>query len=73
LNYYPASTLEKIIFRSAEILKVPIEQRATEEIARRSRGTPRIANLLLRRVRDFAQIKGTGVINLEISRYALLL
>jgi len=71
LNYYIAATLERIISRSAEILKVPINPDATAEIARRSRGTPRIANLLLRRVRDFAQIKGDGKIDLKISQYAL--
>ncbi len=71
LNYYQADTLEKIIKRSADILKMPINKQATAEIARRSRGTPRIANLLLRRVRDFAQIKGNGKIDLEISQYAL--
>jgi len=71
LNYYQADTLEKIIIRSAEILKVPINAKAAAEIARRSRGTPRIANLLLRRVRDFAQIKGDGKIDLDISRFAL--
>ena len=71
LNYYTAATLERIILRSADILKVPIEPNATAEIARRSRGTPRIANLLLRRVRDFAQIKGDGKIDLKISQYAL--
>jgi len=71
LSYYVAETLEKIIHRSAEILKVPIDPAAATEISRRSRGTPRIANLLLRRVRDFAQIKGDGKIDLKISRYAL--
>ena len=71
LNYYTAEVLEKIIFRSADILKVKIENNAAKEISRRSRGTPRIANLLLRRVRDFAQIKGTGKIDLAISQYAL--
>jgi holliday junction DNA helicase RuvB len=71
LNYYSAATLERIIFRSSEILKVPITDDAAAEISRRSRGTPRIANLLLRRVRDFAQIKGDGRINLTISQYAL--
>jgi Holliday junction DNA helicase RuvB len=71
LNYYDAGTLDAIITRSAEILGVPIDREATSEIARRSRGTPRIANLLLRRVRDFAQIKGTGKIDLPISQYAL--
>jgi Holliday junction DNA helicase RuvB len=71
LSYYGAETLEKIIRRSAEILKMPIDEAAAAEISRRSRGTPRIANLLLRRVRDFAQIKGDGKIDLKISRYAL--
>jgi Holliday junction DNA helicase RuvB len=71
LNYYRAETLDKIIHRSAEILNVPIDKAATAEIARRSRGTPRIANLLLRRVRDFAQIKGDGNIDIAISQYAL--
>lgn len=71
LNYYPASILEKIIHRSSRILNVPIEPAAAAEIARRSRGTPRIANLLLRRVRDFAQIKGDGTIDLAISQYGL--
>jgi Holliday junction DNA helicase RuvB len=71
LNYYTAEVLERIIFRSADILKVMIEKNAATEISKRSRGTPRIANLLLRRVRDFAQIKGTGKIDLAISQYAL--
>jgi len=71
LNYYQTGTLDLIIKRSAEILAVPIDQQATAEIARRSRGTPRIANMLLRRVRDFAQIKGNGNIDLKISQYAL--
>ena len=71
LNYYTAEVLERIIFRSANILKIVIDKNAATEISRRSRGTPRIANLLLRRVRDFAQIKGTGKIDLAISQYAL--
>ena len=71
LNYYDATILEKIIVRSASILKIKIEKNAAHEIARRSRGTPRIANLLLRRVRDFAQIKGEGFIDLEIAKYGL--
>jgi holliday junction DNA helicase RuvB len=71
LQYYDAAMLKKIIVRSADILKVPIHEDASFELARRSRGTPRIANLLLRRVRDFAQIKGNGTINLEIAQYAL--
>ncbi|MFZ4462254.1 MAG: Holliday junction branch migration DNA helicase RuvB [Bacteroidales bacterium] len=71
LAYYDAETLCGIVKRSASILKVPISEEAAYEIARRSRGTPRIANLLLRRVRDFAQIKGNGSIDIEIARYAL--
>ncbi len=71
LDYYDISTLEKIIHRSADILKVPITPEGTSEIARRSRGTPRIANALLRRIRDFAQIKGDGTIGLEIAQYGL--
>ncbi|MBO7345950.1 MAG: Holliday junction branch migration DNA helicase RuvB [Bacteroidales bacterium] len=71
LNYYDTSTLEKIICRSANILKIDIDHLAAHEIARRSRGTPRIANLLLRRVRDFAQIEGNGHIDLAIARYGL--
>ncbi len=71
LSYYDAVVLEKIITRSADILKIGIVKEAAGEIARRSRGTPRIANLLLRRVRDFAQIKGNGNIDLPIVQYAL--
>ncbi|MDD2346025.1 MAG: Holliday junction branch migration DNA helicase RuvB [Bacteroidales bacterium] len=71
LNYYDTNTLKEIIVRAASILNVYILGEAAYEIARRSRGTPRIANLLLRRVRDFAQIKGDGNIDLEISKYAL--
>jgi Holliday junction DNA helicase RuvB len=71
LSYYDAGLIEKIIDRSSKILNVAIKKDAAHEIARRSRGTPRIANLLLRRVRDFAQIKGNGTIDLEISHYAL--
>lgn len=71
LEYYDAATLQKIILRSAGILGVPIEPQAAGEIAGRSRGTPRIANALLRRVRDFAQVKGNGSIDLHIARYAL--
>ena len=67
LEYYDAKTLSAIIRRSASILRVPIEDEAAFEIARRSRGTPRIANLLLRRVRDFAQIQGNGTVTLEIA------
>ncbi len=71
LSYYDTPTLAGIIKRSASILKVEIDHDAALEIAGRSRGTPRIANLLLRRVRDFAQIKGTGVIDMDISQHAL--
>lgn len=71
LSYYDAAMILKIVVRSAAILKVEIKQDAANEIARRSRGTPRIANSLLRRVRDFAQIKGDGTINMEIAKYAL--
>lgn len=71
LSYYDAATLTGIIKRSASILRVPIEEQAASEIARRSRGTPRIANLLLRRVRDFAQIKGNGTIDLAIAKFGL--
>ncbi len=71
LEYYDAATLSKIVTRSAEILNTPIIEEASHEIARRSRGTPRIANALLRRVRDFAQIKGNGTIDLAIAQYGL--
>jgi Holliday junction DNA helicase RuvB len=71
LEYYDAETLCGIVRRSASILNQPIDDTAAAEIARRSRGTPRIANALLRRVRDFAQVKGNGRIDLEIARYAL--
>ncbi|MBK7505121.1 MAG: Holliday junction branch migration DNA helicase RuvB [Bacteroidetes bacterium] len=71
LDYYDHATLKKIIKRSASLLNVGINEEGAGEIARRSRGTPRIANALLRRVRDFAQIKGNGSIDLEISKYAL--
>lgn len=71
LQYYTTELLSTIVQRSAEILRVPISQEAAIEIAGRSRGTPRIANALLRRVRDFAQIKGNGKIDLEIARFGL--
>lgn len=71
LDYYSTDVLQKIVLRSAEILRIEIDDNASFEIARRSRGTPRIANLLLRRVRDFAQIKGTGRIDLPITEIAL--
>lgn len=71
LQYYTTELLTTIVERSSSILKMPISLDAAIEIAGRSRGTPRIANALLRRVRDFAQIKGNGTIDLEIARYAL--
>ncbi|MDQ3142664.1 MAG: Holliday junction branch migration DNA helicase RuvB [Bacteroidota bacterium] len=71
LDYYDHKTLEGIIQRSARILQVKATQEGIAEMARRSRGTPRIANALLRRLRDFAQVKGDGEINLEIAEYGL--
>ena len=71
LEYYVPETLTRIIKRSASILNVPISDDAAAEISRRSRGTPRIANALLRRVRDFAQVKGSGSIDHEIAKYSL--
>jgi Holliday junction DNA helicase RuvB len=71
LQYYSTELLSTIVERSAEILKVPITLDAAIEIAGRSRGTPRICNALLRRVRDFAEIKGNGAIDMEISKYGL--
>ena len=71
LEYYDADILAGIVRRSAGLLGVEINEKAAGEIARRSRGTPRIANALLRRVRDFAQVKGDGRIDLEIAQYAL--
>ncbi|MCD8166673.1 MAG: Holliday junction branch migration DNA helicase RuvB [Bacteroides sp.] len=71
LEYYDEEILSRIIIRSAAILQVPCSTGAAREIASRSRGTPRIANALLRRVRDFTQVKGTGKIDTEIARYSL--
>ena len=71
LKYYNAELLTKIVERSSGIIDVPIDFEAAEEIARRSRGTPRIANALLRRVRDFAQIKGSGNIDMSITKISL--
>jgi len=71
LEYYSTEVLSGIVTRSADILHIPIHEKAAIEIASRSRGTPRIANALLRRVRDFAQIKGNGTIDLDITRIAL--
>ena len=71
LEYYDADILTGIVKRSARLLGVKINDKAAGEIARRSRGTPRIANALLRRVRDFAQVKGDGSVDLEMAQYAL--
>lgn len=71
LEYYDAQLLTRIVKRSAHLLHTPIQEEAAYEIARRSRGTPRIANNLLRRTRDFAQVKGNGSITIEIARLAL--
>jgi Holliday junction DNA helicase RuvB len=71
LEYYSTELLGTIVERSANILKVPIDLEAALEIAGRSRGTPRIANALLRRIRDFAQIKGNGKIDIAITKYGL--
>jgi Holliday junction DNA helicase RuvB len=71
LEYYDRELMKQIITRSAMIMQCPIEEKAAEEIARRSRGTPRIGNALLRRTRDFAQIKGDGTITLDIAKFAL--
>lgn len=71
IGYYKDEELQKIITRSAAILNIKIEEAASLEIAKRSRGTPRIANRLLRRIRDYAQIEGQGIINYEIASFAL--
>lgn len=71
LSYYDVNTLKQIIMRSASLLNIKIDELAAHEIARRSRGTPRIANILLRRIRDFAQVKGSGEIDLSIAEYGL--
>ncbi|HAR35991.1 MAG TPA: Holliday junction branch migration DNA helicase RuvB [Acidobacteria bacterium] len=71
LDYYQVEDLKKIILRSAQILGVKVEEGGAEEIARRARGTPRIANRLLRRVRDFAEVKGDGQVDAKIARRAL--
>src|SRR5207253_539535 len=71
LEFYAPADLQEIVRRSATILNVPIEADAAAEIARRSRGTPRIANRLLRRVRDYAQVRAAGAIDLEVARKAL--
>jgi len=71
LEYYKTEVLKGIVLRSARLLQIDCKKDAADEIAGRSRGTPRIANALLRRVRDFAQVKGNGSIDLEIAKYAL--
>ncbi len=71
LEYYDNQILTGIVKRSARILGITVEENAAKEIASRSRGTPRIANALLRRIRDFAQVKGSGLIDLEITKYGL--
>ena len=71
LNYYPVEDLEQIVTRSAEVLKVEVDEGGAVEIARRSRGTPRVANRLLRRVRDYAQVKANGRITKEVADGAL--
>ncbi|HJR64832.1 MAG TPA: Holliday junction branch migration DNA helicase RuvB [Gemmatimonadaceae bacterium] len=73
LNYYPADDLEHIVRRSAEVMHVDVEAQGATEIARRSRGTPRVANRLLRRVRDFAQVKADGRITREVAASALVM
>jgi Holliday junction DNA helicase RuvB len=71
LNHYDMEDLARIVRRSAQLLQVEIDEKGTEEIARRSRGTPRIANRLLRRVRDYAEVRAAGHIELEVARRAL--
>ena len=71
LSFYKKENLKEILMRSAGLLSVPLVEEGATEIARRSRGTPRIANRLLRRVRDYAEVKGNGTINMEIAEYAL--
>jgi holliday junction DNA helicase RuvB len=73
LNYYPASDLELIVNRTADVLQVEIDKAGAEEIACRSRGTPRVANRLLRRIRDYAQVKSDGTINRDVAKEALQL
>ncbi|HEU5185613.1 MAG TPA: Holliday junction branch migration DNA helicase RuvB [Gemmatimonadaceae bacterium] len=73
LNYYPASDLEHIVRRSAEVMRVDVDAHGASEIARRARGTPRVANRLLRRVRDFAQVKADGRITREVASSALVM
>jgi len=71
LEYYDHTVLSRIVLRSASIMQIPCTIEAADEIAMRSRGTPRIANALLRRVRDFAQVKGSGKITIDIAKFSL--
>jgi holliday junction DNA helicase RuvB len=71
LNYYPAEELEHIVYRTAEVMKVQIEPNGARELARRARGTPRVANRLLRRVRDYAQVRANGIVTEAVAREAL--
>ena len=71
LNYYPAEELELIVYRTAEVMKVQIEPNGARELARRARGTPRVANRLLRRVRDYAQVRANGIVTEAVAREAL--
>jgi Holliday junction DNA helicase RuvB len=73
LNYYPTEDLAQIVFRTAEVMKAPVDEEGAHEIARRSRGTPRVANRLLRRIRDFAQVKYDGRITRDVANQALQL
>jgi Holliday junction DNA helicase RuvB len=73
LNFYPVEDLELVVRRTGEVLRVPLDEGGAMEIARRARGTPRVANPLLRRVRDYAQVKADGVITLEVAQQALAL
>jgi Holliday junction DNA helicase RuvB len=73
VDFYSSEELKDILFRSAKILKIPFEEAGILEIARRSRGTPRVANRILRRVRDFAQVKANGCITLKVAQEALIM
>ena len=73
LNYYPPEDLQQIVKRTAEVMNAPIDEGGAEEIAKRSRGTPRVANRLLRRIRDYAQVKHDGTITRAIANQALAL
>ena len=73
LNFYPPSDLEQIVHRTAEVMQVDIDEEGAKEIAKRSRGTPRVANRLLRRIRDFAQVRAGGSINRKVAADALQL